>query len=221
MPIAERVVTIPVDGVNLSGDLTQPSDAIGLVIFAHGSGSSRRNPRNRMVAARLHSDRLATLLFDLLTVDEEVMDRATAHLRFDIRFLANRLIAATKWADTEPSVNALPFGYFGASTGAAAALVAAAEWPDAIGAIVSRAGRPDLAGPALPLVYAPTLLIVGGNDVSVIELNERARAEMRTAVVMELVPHASDLLEEPGTLEEVARLSAGWFTRFLAQPRAA
>lgn len=219
--MVERAVQIPIDGVMLPSDVVRPPDAVGLVIFAHGSGSSRKSPRNRMVAARLHTERLATLLFDLLTADEEAVDEATAHLRFDIAFLADRLMAATAWAESDPSLSRLPFGYFGASTGAAAALVAAAERPDAIGAIVSRGGRPDLAGPALPRVQAPTLLIVGGNDRPVIHLNERARAQMRTEVVMQIVPGASHLFEEPGALEEVARLSSGWFTRYLARRPAA
>lgn len=195
--------------------------AIGLVIFAHGSGSGRKSPRNREVAAILQRHGLATLLFDLLTLDEDAVDRHTAHLRFDIEFLAGRLIAATDWANGQAALARLPFGYFGASTGAAAALVAAAERPAEIAAIVSRGGRPDLAGPALDRVRAPTRLIVGGDDVIVIGLNERAGALMRADVELRLVPDASHLFEEPGALEEVARLASGWFARYLVRRPAA
>jgi len=186
------------------------------VIFAHGSGSSRKSPRNREVAATLQDRGLATLLFDLLTLDEEAVDRHTAHLRFDIDFLAQRLVAATDWATGHAVLARLPLGYFGASTGAAAALVAAAERPAAIAAVVSRGGRPDLAGPALGRVRAPTLLIVGGDDVVVIGMNERARALMRADVELRIVPGATHLFEEPGALEDVALLASDWFARYLA-----
>lgn len=214
-------VRIAVDAVVLDGDLALPPDPHGLVIFAHGSGSGRKSPRNREVAATLQGHGLATLLFDLLTLDEEAVDRHTAHLRFDIDFLAERLVAVTDWAHGQAALARLPFGYFGASTGAAAALVAAAERAADIGAVVSRGGRPDLAGPVLHRVRAPTLLIVGGADGPVIELNERARALMRTEVELRIVPGASHLFEEPGALEEVARLASGWFTRHLAHRSAA
>jgi putative phosphoribosyl transferase len=186
------------------------------VIFAHGSGSSRKSPRNREVAATLQDRGLATLLFDLLTLDEEAVDRHTAHLRFDIDFLAQRLVAATDWATGHAVLARLPLGYFGASTGAAAALVAAAERPADIAAVVSRGGRPDLAGPALGRVRAPTLLIVGGDDVVVIGMNERARALMRADVELRIVPGATHLFEEPGALEDVALLASDWFARYLA-----
>jgi dienelactone hydrolase len=217
----ERDVRIPVGAVVLHGDLALPADPVALVIFAHGSGSGRKSPRNREVAATLQRHGLATLLFDLLTLDEEAIDRRTAHLRFDIDFLAGRLIAATDWSNGQAALAPLAFGYFGASTGAAAALVAAAERPAEITAVVSRGGRPDLAGGALSRVRAPTLLIVGGDDGVVIGLNEQARAVMLTEVELRIVPGASHLFEEPGALEEVARLASGWFTRYLARSAAA
>jgi putative phosphoribosyl transferase len=221
MAVVERDVRIAVDAVVLHGDLTLPPDPLGLVIFAHGSGSGRKSPRNREVAGTLQRHGLATLLFDLLTLDEEAVDRRTAHLRFDIEFLAERLVAATDWANGQAALARLSFGYFGASTGAAAALVAAAARPDEIAAVVSRGGRPDLAGPALHRVRAPTLLIVGGEDVAVIGLNERARALMRAEVELRIVPGASHLFEEPGALDEVSRVASGWFTRYLARRPAA
>lgn len=221
MAAVKRDVRIAMDAVVLPGDLTLPSDPRGLVIFAHGSGSGRKNPRNCEVAAILQRHGLATLLFDLLTLDEEAVDRHTAHLRFDIEFLAGRLIAATDWANGQAALARLPFGYFGASTGAAAALVAAADRPADIAAVVSRGGRPDLAGPALDRVRAPTRLIVGGDDVIVIGLNERAGALMRADVELRIVPGASHLFEEPGALEEVARLASGWFARYLVRRPAA
>jgi dienelactone hydrolase len=221
MAAVECNVRIAVDSVVLDGDLALPPDPAGLVIFAHGSGSGRKSPRNREVAATLQHHGLATLLFDLLTLDEEAVDRHTAHLRFDIDFLAQRLIAATDWAKGQAVLSRLRFGYFGASTGAAAALVAAAARPADITAVVSRGGRPDLAGSALDLVRAPTLLIVGGDDVHVIQLNEGARALMRADVELLIVPGASHLFEEPGALEAVARLASGWFVRYLARQPAA
>jgi len=219
--VRARDVRMPLGPVTLDGDLALPSDPRGLVIFAHGSGSSRKSSRNRDVAATLQADGLATLLFDLLTVDEERVDRRTAHLRFDIEFLAERLVVATVWARRQAALRHLPIGYFGASTGAAAALVAAAEQPAEIAAVVSRGGRPDLAGPALQRVGAPTLLIVGGADLPVIGLNERARTLMRGDVELRIVPGATHLFEEPGALEEVARLASDWFTRYLTRRAAA
>jgi pimeloyl-ACP methyl ester carboxylesterase len=191
-----------------------------VVLFAHGSGSSRHSPRNRFVARVLREAGLATLLIDLLTADEEAVDQYTAQLRFDIGLLAQRLVGATDWLLQNRETAGLPIGYFGASTGAAAALVAAAERPDAVAAIVSRGGRPDLAGPALSRVRAPTLLIVGGNDIPVIGLNEEALAQLTTEKRLVIVPGASHLFEEPGALEEVARLAADWFGRYLNRPAA-
>jgi putative phosphoribosyl transferase len=218
----EAVVHVPAGGVTLEGNLGLPRVAGGVVLFAHGSGSSRHSPRNRFVASALQRSGLATLLVDLLTADEERADRATAHLRFDIGLLASRLVAATDWLSRTADTRGLPVGYFGASTGGGAALVAAAERPDAIGAVVSRGGRPDLAGEALHRVRAPTLLIVGGNDTLVIGMNREAMAQMRAPVALEIVPSASHLFEEPGTLAQVAKLAADWFTRHLSgAPRSA
>lgn len=211
----ERAVTLDIDGVRLSGDLAHPPGARGLVLFAHGSGSSRLSPRNRYVAGVLQQAGLATLLFDLLTADEERRDAVTAELRFDIPLLGRRLGAATDWVRARPETADLPVGYFGASTGAAAALIAAAERPGAVRAVVSRGGRPDLAGAALPRVAAPTLLIVGGADTPVIALNRRAMAALRAEVHLEIVPGAGHLFEEPGALEQVARLARDWFQRHL------
>jgi dienelactone hydrolase len=213
----EERVRIPAGDVTLSGDLVAPPDARGIVLFAHGSGSSRLSPRNRQVAAILRQGGLATLLMDLLTRDEEAVDARTAHLRFDIGFLAGRLGAATEWLQKKAETRALPLGYFGASTGAAAALVAAAERPEAVRAIVSRGGRPDLAGSALARVQAPTLLIVGGDDYAVIEMNREALAQLTAEATLEIVPGATHLFEEPGTLDEVARLARAWFERWLAR----
>lgn len=221
MATIEREVTITTESVALHGDLTVPADPYGLVVFAHGSGSGRKSPRNREVAAMLQRQHLGTLLFDLLTPDEEAVDRHTAHLRFDIPFLAGRLVVVTDWATDQLGLARLPLGYFGASTGAAAALVAAAERPTAIRALVSRGGRPDLAGSALRRVRAPTLLIVGGHDLPIIQLNEQAGALMRAEVELRIVPGASHLFEERGALEEVARLATGWFTRYLRVEAAA
>src|SRR5438309_9776145 len=185
----------------LSGNLTIPENAIALVLFAHGSGSSRHSPRNQFVARTLNGTGLATLLFDLLTREEEAVDAYTAQHRFNISLLAERLVHASRWALDQPSTRKLSLGYFGASTGGGAALVAAAELPQDIAAVVSRGGRPDLAGDALPKLQAPTLLIVGGQDEAVIALNEQARSRMHCEVKLEIIPGASHLFEEPGALE--------------------
>src|SRR5712691_11084959 len=206
-----------VDGVDmLDADLHLPEGARGLVIFAHGSGSSRFSSRNRQVAELLNNGHFATLLLDLLTQAEETVDVRTAEYRFDIALLGRRVVAATDWAGSHPIVSQLPIGYFGASTGAAAALIAAAERPGAA-AVVSRGGRPDLAGDALPLVRTPTLLIVGGDDGPVIELNEAAMRRMHALVELAIVPHATHLFEEPGALEEVQRLALDWLTRHVGR----
>jgi len=208
-------VRIAIGPQSLNGDLAVPAKPIGLVIFAHGSGSSRLSPRNRYVADVLDQHSLATLLIDLLTPEEEIVDDRTARLRFDIGLLAERLIAIAEWTADAPALRELAIGLFGASTGGGAALVAAAERPEAFSAIVSRGGRPDLAGPALPRVTAPTLLIVGGADQPVIELNEQAMRQMRSETRLEIVPRATHLFEEPGALERVADLAARWFERHL------
>ncbi|MFL5403127.1 MAG: dienelactone hydrolase family protein [Gemmatimonadales bacterium] len=212
---ATGLIRIPVGSVTLEGDLEVPDHAAGVVLFAHGSGSSRHSSRNRFVARELQVAGLATLLIDLLTRDEEALDQHTGHLRFDISLLADRLVAASRWLGEEPVTRALDIGYFGASTGAAAALVAATAEPERIGAVVSRGGRPDLAGRALPLVRAPTLLIVGGHDTQVLELNRAAMALMKAETRLDIVPGASHLFEEPGTLELVAQLARDWFLRYL------
>jgi putative phosphoribosyl transferase len=211
---ANKEVTIPLGRIALKGDLNMPPEARGLVIFAHGSGSSRHSPRNRDVAGHLFGGGLATLLFDLLTWDEEQIDQFAAHLRFDITLLAQRLVETTRWVK-QLDIPRLPVGYFGASTGAAAALVAAAELRDRVSAVVSRGGRPDLAGESLQHVMAPTLLIVGARDTPVIPLNERALETLRCEKSLELVPGASHLFEESGTLEEAADIALGWFHRHL------
>ncbi len=213
----EHLVKVPAGGVTLEGDLAVPEGSRGVVLFAHGSGSSRHSPRNRHVAQVLRAGGLGTLLMDLLTADEEAVDVRTGHLRFDIDLLARRLVAATDWLGEHPETRDLRIGYFGASTGAGAALVAATERPEVIGAIVSRGGRPDLAGPALPRVQAPTLLIVGGNDVPVIMMNREALAQLHAEAKLEIVPGATHLFEEPGTLDVVARLARDWFERHLVR----
>jgi dienelactone hydrolase len=212
---AEQPVRVAAGAVTLEGALAVPGGAQGVVLFAHGSGSGRHSPRNRYVAGELQRGGLATLLIDLLTADEEAVDLRTRHLRFDIGLLAERLVGATDWLRKQPATAPLRVGYFGASTGGGAALVAAAQRPEAVGAVVSRGGRPDLAGPALPRVRAPTLLIVGGADVPVIGMNEEALAQLRCEKRLEIVPGATHLFEEPGTLEEVARLARDWFLRHL------
>ena len=204
-------VQIQAGRADLFGNLHIPDEAAALVLFAHGSGSSRHSPRNQFVAHTLNNAGLATLLFDLLTPEEESIDARTAELRFNIGLLAERLVHATKWAKQQEQTRDLRIGYFGSSTGGGAALVAAAEIPEDVGAVVSRGGRPDLADEALPKVQAPTLLIVGGNDDVVIELNERARDRMRCEVKLEIVPGATHLFEEPGALEKVAKLASDWF----------
>ena len=195
----------------LDGNLTIVDQAAALVLFAHGSGSSRHSPRNQFVARTLNGTGLATLLFDLLTPEEELVDTRTAELRFDIDLLAERLVHATTWAKQQQQTRDLRIGYFGSSTGGGAALVAAAQLPDDVDAVVSRGGRPDLAGAALPKVQAPTLLIVGGRDDIVIELNEQARDQMGCEVKLEIIPGATHLFEEPGALEQVAKLASDWF----------
>ncbi|QSQ21915.1 dienelactone hydrolase family protein [Pyxidicoccus parkwayensis] len=210
-----REVQVEASGVALGGSLGVPSGARGLVIFAHGSGSSRFSPRNRAVARALREAGLGTLLFDLLSQEEEARDEYTGELRFDIPFLARRLAAVTEWARAQPELTPLRFGYFGSSTGAAAALVAAAMHPDLIRAVVSRGGRPDLAGPVLQRVQAPTLLLVGAKDIGVVELNEEALSRLEGLKDIHIVPGATHLFEEPGALEEVAHVAAEWFSRYL------
>lgn len=217
----ERLVRVNAGPVTLEGNLFVPTSARGLVLFAHGSGSSRHSPRNRFVAEVLQQAGLATLLIDLLTREEERVDMVTAHLRFDIGLLAERLMGATEWLQQEPDTRSLRIGYFGASTGAGAALVAAGQHPERVSAVVSRGGRPDLAGQYLSRVTAPTLLIVGGDDAPVITLNEAALAQLECPKELVIVPGATHLFEEPGTLEVVARLAAEWFTRYLAATRSA
>jgi putative phosphoribosyl transferase len=211
----DTTVRIPVGGVVLEGDLSLPDAAIGVVLFAHGSGSSRHSPRNRSVAHVLQDARLGTLLLDLLTPDEEAVDMRTGHLRFDIGLLAERLGSATTWLTRRSDTSTLRIGYFGASTGGGAALVAAAIHADEVGAVVSRGGRPDLAGPNLARVRAPTLLIVGGRDEAVITLNQQALADLQCEKRLVIVPGATHLFEEPGALEEVARLTQDWFIQRL------
>lgn len=203
-------------GVTLAGDLSVPAGAKGLVLFAHGSGSSRHSPRNRYVAEVLQAAGLATLLMDLLTLEEERVDLQTAQLRFDIELLAGRLVGATDRLKENPDTKSLRIGYFGASTGGGAALVAAAQRPAVVEAVVSRGGRPDLAGADLPRVQAPTLLIVGENDVQVIAMNQQAMAQMRGEKALAIVPGATHLFEEPGALEAVARLARNWLVGYLA-----
>jgi putative phosphoribosyl transferase len=215
MDVFQREVDIAVAGRLLGGTLTVPQQAGGLVIFAPGSGSNRFSPRHSAVARVLQRTGMATLLMDLLTADEEAAERMTLHPRSNIELLAGRLIAALGWVGRRPEVSGLPVGMFGSSSGAAAALVAAAEAPNDVFAVVSRGGRPDLASDALPRVQAPTLLIVGGRDEGVIELNEAALARLHCEKELRLVPRATHLFEEPGTIEEVARLAAEWFSTYL------
>jgi len=213
----EQAVRVAAGPVILDGNLSLPEGARGIVLFAHGSGSSRLSPRNRQVAQLLNHAKLATLLVDLLTPEEEVVDLQTAQLRFDIELLAKRLVGVTDWLTQTPETRQLRIGYFGASTGAGAALVAAAERPESVGAVVSRGGRPDLAGSALTRVRAPTLLIVGGNDVQVIALNRTALAQLHCEKQLVIVPGATHLFEEPGALDQVGLLARDWFERHLAR----
>ncbi len=213
--IEHLAVTIPVGSVRLEGDLSVPTAACGVVLFAHGSGSSRRSPRNRYVADLLNESGLATLLIDLLTEDEQQVDLQTAHLRFDIPLLAKRLAIITEWLARHPEVAGLKIGQFGASTGAGAALVAAAELPRLVRAVVSRGGRPDLAGQALAKVEAPTLLIVGGADAVVLDLNQEALGLLHCEKALNVVPGATHLFEEPGALKKVAELARDWFVAHL------
>ena len=213
---AFRSVSIDAAGVSLHGDLVIPPDSHGLVVFAHGSGSGRLSPRNQRVAERLRQAKLATLLFDLLTPSEDAVDRETGHLRFDIGLLATRLVGVADWISGTADVLALPLGYFGASTGAAAALVAAGMQPKRIRAVVSRGGRPDLAGRFLGQVEAATLLIVGGCDAPVLRFNQEAMAQMQRAHTrLIIIPGATHLFEEPGTLDQVALHASDWFDQYL------
>jgi dienelactone hydrolase len=210
-----REVRIAADSIMLPGELSIPSRAEGLVLFAHGSGSSRHSPRNQYVAQVIRKAGVGTLLLDLLTREEERIDLQTRRLRFDIALLARRLAGATKWLKKRKETSHLRVGYFGASTGGGAALVAAAEMGDEVGAVVSRGGRPDMAGEALSRVASPTLLIVGGLDEAVIRLNEEALGKLQCVKELKIVPSATHLFEEPGKLEEVARLATDWFQRHL------
>ena len=214
LPISKEIL-IRINGKSIFGNLEIPPKAEGLIIFAHGSGSSRFSTRNNYVARILNKNNLGTLLFDLLTAEEEKIDNYTAEYRFNIELLAKRLIDVTDWLIKEPSLKNLKLGYFGASTGAAAALAAAAKRPNIIYAVVSRGGRPDLAMESLHGVKAPTLLIVGGEDFEVIELNRTAYENISAKKKLKIMPGATHLFEEPGALEEVSRLSAEWFTRYL------
>lgn len=214
-----RAVEIPLEDAVLRGDLTVPSGAAGLVVFVHGSGSSRLSPRNRFVAEKINGAGLATLLTDLLTAEEEKLDAVTAELRFDIRLLARRVARVVEWSGRQRTLSGLTIGLFGSSTGAAAALVAAAGLPQGkIAAVVSRGGRPDLAGDALHRVSCPTLLVVGGDDDVVIDLNVEARARMTCPTELAIVPGATHLFEEPGTMEQVADLASDWFRKYLGEP---
>lgn len=210
-----RPVRLDLAGVALNGDLSLPAEAHGLVVFAHGSGSSRLSARNRAVAEALQHRHLATLLLDLLTEHEDAVDARTAEFRFDISLLGERVVAALDWAQMQPPTSSLPLGLFGASTGAAAALIAAAQRPAFVRAVVSRGGRPDLAEASLEQVAAPTLLIVGGLDHIVIDLNRQALAQLHAPKELQIVPGATHLFEEPGTLHRVSQLAGDWFTRYL------
>lgn len=213
--VAERSVRIPAGAAVLDGDLAIPADAPGVVIFAHGSGSSRQSLRNRYVASVLNEAGLATLLMDLLTAPEEAVDLRTAELRFDIPWLTQRVLHATDFVQQDAQTGHLRIGYFGASTGAGAALMAAAQRPRDVQAVVSRGGRPDLAAEHLARVQAPTLLIVGANDRAVIAMNQDALRQLHARARLEIVPGATHLFEEPGTLEQVARLARDWFGQYL------
>lgn len=211
----ETAVKISINKVIVEGNLTIPHNARGVVLFAHGSGSSRFSPRNQYVAKKFKEARIGTLLFDLLTSEEEEDDMLTAEYRFNITLLAERLIGATEWCKKDPRTQQLSFAYFGASTGSAAALIGAAKLPNDISAVVSRGGRPDLAYEFLPKVKAPTLLLVGGLDTEVIELNKQAMAQMSAEKKLVIIPGATHLFEEPGKLEEVAKFSTDWFVKYL------
>jgi putative phosphoribosyl transferase len=215
----DTIVHVPTGGVTLEGNLTIPVQSIGIVLFAHGSGSSRHSRRNRQVAKALQDAQMGTLLIDLLSAEEEAIDQHTAHIRFDIGLLADRLGDAIAWLRQQSATRDLPVGLFGASTGGGAALVAAAARPADVAAVVSRGGRPDLAGAALQHVRAPTLLIVGSLDRPVIAMNQSALQQMSAQVRLEIVPGASHLFEEPGKLEEVSRLARDWFTQHFSAPR--
>lgn len=218
-PIIEEHVSIPLGPIILEGDQNIPDGAACIVVFAHGSGSSRHSPRNRYVAQQLQDRGFATLLFDLLTPEEENIDAVTAHLRFDIELLATRLVAATDWLLQQPATEKFRIGYFGASTGAAAALIAAARRPEAVMTVVSRGGRPDLAKDSLANVKASTLLIVGGMDTPVIEMNKWALDRLNVQKEMRIVPGATHLFQEPGKLEEVAAIAGEWFAGNLGSLR--
>jgi len=213
--LATQAMHIPAGKAVLEGDMTIPENAKGLVLFAHGSGSSRHSPRNRYVAGVLNEYGFATLLADLLTAEEDIIDQKTRHLRFDISLLAERLEAITKWIQNNAATAKLALGYFGASTGAAAALMAAARQGDRVKAVVSRGGRPDLAGDFLPIVKAPALLIVGGHDPEVLTLNRRALERLNPQSTLSIIPGATHLFEEPGTLESAAQMAAEWFREHL------
>jgi putative phosphoribosyl transferase len=216
----EEPVAVRMDGAAIEGTLAIPDHARGIVVFAHGSGSGRHSPRNRFVAEELHAVHTATLLLDLLTPAEEAVDLQTRELRFDIALLSDRLVGAIEWLAGRPDTRDLAVGLFGASTGGGAALVAAAREPNRVGAVVSRSGRPDLAGSSLAQVDAPTLLIVGERDPMVMELNQEAMAAMKSFVKLQIVPGATHLFEEAGTMDQVARLTNDWFVRHLPTPSA-
>jgi putative phosphoribosyl transferase len=213
--VEEKEVTIPVGKAVVYGNLTVPQGAKGIVLFAHGSGSSRFSRRNTQVAREINAAGIATFLIDLLTKEEEAVDEFTGEFRFNIDLLAQRLVQATEWMKKNPYTKSLAIGYFGASTGAAAALIATAKLPEQVKAVVSRGGRPDLAGEHLPNVKAPTLFIVGGDDTEVLKLNKQASQQMTAERKTVVVPGATHLFEEPGKLDEVARLAINWFSKHL------
>jgi dienelactone hydrolase len=217
--VQAQIVRIPVGRHTLNADLVVPADAKGIILFAHGSGSSRHSHRNQFVARTLQQSDFATLLMDLLTIEEEHLDNQTRELRFDIGLLADRLTSAVKWTTEQPMLKQLPIGLFGASTGAAAAIVAATREPDKVRSVVSRGGRPDLAGESLATIKAPTMLIVGGYDDAVLVLNEQAKAKMTNDVALRVVPRATHLFEEPGALAQVADYASAWFAKTL-KPKA-